>query len=206
MEKRLRLATTLLLLFFCFLVVFRILGDVLYRYESLSTVEAATKPALIVVLAGGKGRIEAAFQLFSLGNSTSLFVAGAGPHTTLSTLVKANLNNAEAISLSKRMSSITVETESRNTIENAYAVAGYLSRNPAFNEIILITSSYHMRRSMLIFKHLLNTQIKISAYNPPNAPISRNDWFYTLNGAEITAVELFKLAFARLIIPQLANF
>lgn len=187
-------------------IVYWLAGKQLYNYEPISTVEAAAKPALIVVLAGGKKRIESAFQLFSLGNSTSLLVAGAGPRTSLSSLVHTNLNTELIAALTNRMDSITVETESRNTIENAYAVARFLNINPQFKEIILITSSYHMRRSLLIFRHILSSDIKLYAYSPPQEPIARENWMYSFKGVLVTGQELVKFLFAGMVMPQLANF
>ena len=42
--------------------------------------------------------------------------------------------------------------DARNTLENAEEVGEWVSRNN-INKIVLVTSDYHMRRSMMILKH-----------------------------------------------------
>ena len=42
--------------------------------------------------------------------------------------------------------------EARNTIENAVEVRNWLIKNKEINKIILVTSYYHLPRSILIFE------------------------------------------------------
>lgn len=109
--------------------------------------EIIKENSLIVVLTGGKGRIEHGLNL--LKNEKAKFLIISGVFEEEKIIEKYNLNN---IKNSKRCC-IFFEDKSRNTIENAREVKEWLRREKInINSIQLVTSYYHMPRGVVIFK------------------------------------------------------
>ena len=192
----------LLLSFFAF---FRLLGDQLYDYPPNPAITSIPQHSVIVSLAGGKGRIETAFELFANGTGEELFIIGAGPKTTLNSLIKILPKELIEKLDPLRREKIYLETESRNTIENSYAITHRLKKIPIDN-IILITSSYHMRRSLLILQNSLGSAAKITPFTPEKESINKGNWFRTWLGIEITAYEYAKYLFVRIMLPYFGSF
>jgi uncharacterized SAM-binding protein YcdF (DUF218 family) len=190
------------------ILLIKVTGDQLYAYEANPNIDKIGKSTLIVCLAGGKGRIQSALSLYSRGKGLALFIAGAGPKTTRETLLREHLPPEAIASISgSRRENIVVETQSRNTIENAYAIARFLRSNPEVTDIILITSAYHMRRSLLIVENALRGQVTVIPYTAKEgAAILRENWTSSWVGIGVTLEETGKLLLARIFIPMLEIF
>jgi uncharacterized SAM-binding protein YcdF (DUF218 family) len=127
----------------------------------------STKYDLAIVL-GGMGRIDERQNRFDFGFSgdrlfqtlelyhkkrvTKLLITGGSgsiskPHHREAIYIKKYLN---AISIPD--SSILIENNSKNTYENALYTKHILDSLKFDGTILLVTSSYHMRRSLAIFK------------------------------------------------------
>ncbi|MCD6017876.1 MAG: hypothetical protein K0S53_997 [Bacteroidetes bacterium] len=126
-----------------------------------------TKYDLAIVL-GGMGRIDERQERFDFGYagdrlfqtlelyhkkrvSKLLITGGSGsiskPHHREAAYIKKYL---EAISIPD--SSIVIENDSKNTYENAINTKRILDSLQFKGSILLVTSSYHMRRSLAIFQ------------------------------------------------------
>ena len=186
----------------------KVTGDQLYSYEANPNIDKIGKSTLIVCLAGGKGRIQSALSLYSRGKGIALFIAGAGPKTTREGILREHLPPEAIASISgSRKENIVVETQSRNTIENAYAISRFLRNNPEVTDVILITSAYHMRRSLLILENALRGQVTLVPYTAKEgAAILRENWTSTWIGIGVTLEETGKLLLARIFIPLLEIF
>ena len=53
--------------------------------------------------------------------------------------------------------------KAKNTIENAFEANVWLKNNPEITKIILITSYYHLPRSILIFEKKIQENVEIYA-------------------------------------------
>ncbi|HEU0265937.1 MAG TPA: YdcF family protein, partial [Geobacterales bacterium] len=119
--------------------------DFVYKTFSLRRGELPTEA--IVVLAGGKGRIEEGLRLYCAGEVQHLFLIGVDPGVTREKLLRqrgvTNLNE-----------DIVIEQASRNTLENALYARSLLEQRQ-IHSITLITSRYHMKRAILIFRNVL---------------------------------------------------
>lgn len=197
-------AGALAILILSLIIATRLLGDRLYNYPENPDLSSLPPDAAIVCLTGGKFRVEAAYSLFAQGVGDKLFIVGAGKRSTAMGLAKAHAPGAPISDA--RFSEIQVETESRNTIENAFAVSRYLQQNPSVRNVVLITSSYHMRRAQLMLEHQVHQDITVIPYTPPNESIHRGNWWHSWLGIEVTVVEYLKYAAAYLVVPQLGNF
>ena len=107
----------------------------------------STKSSLIVVLTGGKGRIEKGIELLKEGNGKFLLISGVFQKEK----VKNKYLFEDNISLKKCC--IFFEEKAKNTLQNASEVSEWLKNNKVNIESIqLITSYYHIPRSFIIFK------------------------------------------------------
>jgi uncharacterized SAM-binding protein YcdF (DUF218 family) len=184
----------------------RFLCDGLYDFPANPKSLALPPNSAIVCLAGGKHRIDAAFTLFAEDVGEQFVVIGAGPKSTVMSLARAHAPSAAMKIPPSRWERISVETESRNTIENAFAVKRYLQQNPQVKNLILVTSAYHMRRAQFMIEHQIPMDVNVIPYSPPMEAIERGTWWHSLLGIEVTVSEYFKFLMATLLIPRLGYF
>lgn len=133
------------------LLVFVLFVDFCYKTFSYSVRDI--NPDAVVVLAGGKGRIEEGVKLYREGKGNTLFLIGVDPSVKKADLYKEvkGLRSGEQVVL---------ENVSRNTLENAIFARELIVKN-GVRSMILITSRYHMKRSLLIFRNILPKDIAI---------------------------------------------
>jgi len=105
----------------------------------------------IVVLTGGKGRVELGFSLFNAGLGKRLFISGVYPGVKAETL--ASKQNVP-IHLTHRLSEAELEYTAQNTAENAIETAKWADAH-SIKSIRLVTGDYHVQRSLIEFKKLL---------------------------------------------------
>ncbi len=183
----------------------KFLGDQLYSFPGNAPITQLKNHPLVICLAGGKGRIEAALDLFATGVGDELFVIGAGPKATLSTLMK-NTDPAVIEKLSNlKIGAIRIERESANTIENAYVLERFLSERPYIKNVVVVTSGYHMRRSLYVLETLLQRKVNLMPYTPPGEAFDGTNWWHSKIGIVVTLEEYAKYLGAKLIIPRIAG-
>lgn len=188
------------------IIAVRLLGDRLYQYPLNPNLTELPKDATIICLAGGKFRVEAAYSLYANGVGEQLLVVGAGKKSTPQLLGRAHADGAAQSISQERFGRIQVETESRNTIENAFAVARFLEQNPQVKNIVLVTSGYHMRRAQMMIQTQVHREIRLIPYTPPSDALNQGNWWHTWLGIEVTTVEYVKFLLASLLIPRLGYF
>jgi uncharacterized SAM-binding protein YcdF (DUF218 family) len=194
----------LLLLGFIILLIigaFAYKASDLYHYQD--TIDGVHLPEtdVIVCLAGGKGRIASAGDLWLryqqevelkiLKGLPMLFFSGVGSGQTWSTVSKqmrrgvVNLIKADHIHL---------EDQSLNTEENAkYFIDEAKKKN--YRRMVLLTSSYHMKRAKRIFEVLARKEklpLEIQTYTLTQDPYNAEDWTESLQGIHVTTVEFMK--------------
>jgi uncharacterized SAM-binding protein YcdF (DUF218 family) len=184
----------------------RLLGDRLYEYPANPELSKIPSDAAIVCLAGGKLRIHEAYTLFSQGVGSKLFIIGAGKRSTALGLAKVQAPEVIDKISPERFAQIQVETESRNTIENAFAVSRLLQQNPELKRIVLLTSAYHMRRAQVVIEHQVHSSIEIIPFTPPSELLAKGTWWHSWFGIDVTMAEYFKFLMASLLAPQLGYF
>ena len=87
---------------------------------------------------------------------------------------------------------IFFDQESKNTLENAKELAKLLNENKDIESIILVSSYYHLPRSILIFEKKITSGLKI--YPVPAIPNNnlRNQFFFHL---KLIISEYFKVLY-----------
>ena len=105
-----------------------------------------TKKSLIVVLTGGKGRIEKGIELLRKGNGKILLISEVFKKEKVKNkyLFEDNIDLKECC--------IFFEEKAKNTFQNASEVSNWLKdKKVNIESIQLITSYYHIPRSFIIF-------------------------------------------------------
>ncbi len=112
-----------------------------------------TKPVnaheAIVVLTGDHARIPKALELLRLRGTPWLIISGTGKGTTLLDLI--NQQGDSAVNIHENWKKIIVESHSASTIENAEESRSLL-RQKGIEDVILVTSEYHMCRALQVFR------------------------------------------------------
>ena len=197
-------AGTISIFLLLLIVSIRFLGDNLYDYPTAADADSLPKDSAILCLAGGKFRIEAAFSLYARGIGDSLVIIGAGKKATPQSL--ARLHAPDVQISAERFAKIQVETESRNTIENAFAVKKFLRENPTVKNVVLITSGYHMRRAQFMIESQLSSNaLKIFAFTPPAEGIGLTNWWHSWLGIQLTTREYVKFLLASFLLPKIGD-
>lgn len=104
----------------------------------------------IVVLTGAHDRIPKAIELLKLRGSPLLIISGTGKGATLTDL--ANQQGDAIFNIHEVWQKIVLEPRSASTIENAEE-SGKILAEKGVRRVILVTSDYHMRRSLLAFEN-----------------------------------------------------
>lgn len=115
------------------------------------------KPAdAVIVLSGGKGRIQEGYRAWRSGAGRDFCVLGAGRD------VKPAQFLPDVASLSpEALSRIRVEGWSENTLENAFS-AKTIAEQRGYSSVILVTSDYHVPRAYLAFRKILPPDVVLS--------------------------------------------
>lgn len=122
----------------------------------------------IVVLTGGSSRIEEALKLLQTGKGRRLLISGVNPSTTMSELMRQNGHGAH-----EEMFDCCVDIGRRalDTEGNA-AEAVQWARGHGFDSLTVVTSDYHMPRSMVEFSRQVPGDMRLNPY--PIATITRD--------------------------------
>jgi len=108
-------------------------------------VDRASPTDAIVVLTGGKMRLETGLELLEAGKAGKLFVSGVNPAVDRDTLLRA-LGPAAA----REACCIVLGHTADNTVGNALETAVWMQQE-GYRSLRLVTSWYHMHRSLLEF-------------------------------------------------------
>ncbi len=188
------------------LVVALFLAGEIYDYQD--TVDGAHLPEVdaIVCLAGGRGRIAAAgdlwYRYWELSQAPPFrkppvfYISGVGHQSRWGVLARQVRRGVFAV---LRPSDVILEKESTNTEENAKWLSKFAEQYQ-WRRILLLTSSYHMRRARLIFERALTalgTPVQIETLSIYQEPYEPGEWRSDLHGIRITLSEYMKWIYYR---------
>ena len=192
-------------------------GGVIYDFEDTVRGDALPPVDAIICLAGGKGRIPVAADLWyrywtrsqkQLAETVAtdaapvssvesprakvpvLFISGAGHRAAWSTVSRPIRPEVLKVLTAR---DVIVESFSENTDENAKWVANYVG-DKKWKRILLVTSSYHMRRAKFIFSRVLEKQgpVQIETYSVVQEPFLPWHWHRDFQGIQVTMTEFLK--------------
>ncbi|MCB1650829.1 MAG: YdcF family protein [Alphaproteobacteria bacterium] len=119
----------------------------------------------IVVLTGGKNRVEAGLELFAAGKAAHLFITGVHKDVRKKEiLMQWHGDNALPPCC------ISLGYNAHTTVQNAEETREWLKENP-YHSLRIVTGHYHMPRAILEFKHAL-PDVEIIPYPVPQPPDS----------------------------------
>lgn len=115
----------------------------LSEVDRLAKVPAVGKVDAIVVLTGGRARIETAVALLRDGKARRLLISGAHPESS-----RADIRRAVKASRQLFDCCVDIDNAALDTVGNAEQASDW-SRKNGFASLIVVTSDYHMPRSMM---------------------------------------------------------
>ncbi len=128
-------------------------------------VRAASGADGIVVLTGGKARVETAISLLADGKADRLLISGAHRDSSSASIRRAVKGDAKMFACC-----IDIDKNALDTIGNAEEAAAW-ARQHGFDSLIVVTSDYHMPRSLLeLGRKLPGTEIQ--PWPVPSIPVS----------------------------------
>lgn len=154
----------LLVLMVCVVVVLFI--D--FSYQTFSMRPRQVNADAIVVLAGGRGRVEEGIRLYRDHRARWLFLVGVDPSVRKWDLFKEKKGERGG-------EDVLLENVSRNTLENAIHARDLITRKDV-RSVLLITSRYHMKRSILLFNSVLPKDIAVYPY-PVDSRNLKEEWW-----------------------------
>lgn len=151
----------------------------------------------IVVLTGGRGRLETALDLLTEGLAAKLFVSGVYRGVDVAKLLELTQHAP------KELSCCIGIGEAENTIANASETRLWAVKN-AVHSIRLVTSAYHMPRALLEF-HYAMAGFTVIPHPVFNTHVKLKHWWRWPGTAMLIASEYnkFLVAWSRIALLRL---
>jgi uncharacterized SAM-binding protein YcdF (DUF218 family) len=124
----------------------------------------------IVVLTGGKNRLQAGIDLLREGKAQKMFISGVHENVTFKELEEGFKNCPQNLK-----DKIMLGYDAQDTHENALETADWIQKEK-MQSLRLVTSGYHMRRSLLEFRHVL-PDIKIVPHPVFSDNVQQKKWW-----------------------------
>ena len=139
-----------------FLLILWALGFALFAVTLGKPAPGDARPTqAIVVLTGGKFRIEHAAKLLAQGKGERLLIAGADPSVRKEDLMRRLGGKRDLAACCVDLGSESVDTRS-----NADEARRWLERRQ-YKSLRVVTSDWHMRRAEYEFRHALGSDYRI---------------------------------------------
>jgi len=159
--------------------------------ERLSKPAGAAAADGIVVLTGGAMRIDYAIDLLKDGRGRRLLISGVHPGTTATTLARLTDTDKAWFDCC-----VDIDYVAADTIGNA-EMTGRWASSLGFRDLILVTSDYHMPRSLIEFDRV-DTIRSVTPYAVRRDDLWQRDAMPSLSGLKIMLTEYAKLIATRL--------
>ena len=119
----------------------------------------------IIVLTGGRKRIQTGLELLSFGYAKCLFVSGVHQHVTRNELLQLSQWDKPVMCCGECSDTCCIEIGymATNTAENALETALWIEKKK-YQSLRLVTSYYHIPRSLFEFQQVMSPSVKIIAH------------------------------------------
>ena len=152
---------------------------------------ADVEPAqAIVALTGGSTRIATALELLQQKKGTRLLISGVNEDTLKSDIEAMHTDKSDLFTCC-----VDVEREAVDTIGNARETARWMKNN-GYTSLIIVTSAYHMPRSMVEFRRQMEG-VKLVPYPVPLESINKDEWWKNTTTLRFMVNEYLKYLGAR---------
>jgi uncharacterized SAM-binding protein YcdF (DUF218 family) len=167
--------------------------------DHVSSMTAPANPAAadaIIVLTGGQSRIDAALELLKSGKGERLLISGVNPVAS-----SESLRAATGADRALFKCCVDIDREALDTIGNAEESAEWVEKHN-YRSVILVTNNYHMPRSLLEMRRLLQ-HAKVDPYPVVNSRLEHGEWLGKPDALRVIFTEYTKYlaALARGVIP-----
>lgn len=159
-----------------------------FSYKTFSATATDKEVDAIVVLTGGKGRVEEGLRLFREKKGRELFLIGVNPSVRKHELYVPKGDDPPD-------SRLILEKQSRNTLENAIYGRDLLMEHKV-RSILLITSRYHLKRSAILFRNALPEDVAIYPY-PIDSSNLKESWWSHQGSLKLLFSEFYKYCLLR---------
>lgn len=166
----------------------------------VTAIDNLTEPAInqnlvftdaVVVLTGGSDRISTGIELLIANKGAKLFISGVHQGINVDSIL-----SGQNVPQGLRDCCITLGHVADNTVGNAEETATWM-REQGFHSLRLVTSHYHMPRSLLLFRHMLpDKEIIPHPVVPANVKLA--DWWARPGTASLLVTEYTKYIIAAL--------
>ncbi|TWJ26372.1 YdcF family protein [Geobacter argillaceus] len=160
-----------------------------FVYKTFSFRARDVRTDAIVVLAGGRGRIEEGVRLYREQPGSALFLIGVDPTVRKGDLFRERRGERGG-------EDVYLEKVSRNTLENALYARQILERHQV-RSLRLITSRYHMKRSLLIFRSILPKDVAIYPHPVTATNVNKDEWWSHGGSLRLLFSEFYKYCLFR---------
>ncbi|WP_410055049.1 YdcF family protein [Microvirga sp. Mcv34] len=138
----------------------------------------------IVAMTGGAQRIGDAIDLLAKGYAKRLLISGVNENTSRDQIARLNPGQRRLFDCC-----VDLDYRARNTIGNAIETRRWAEAN-SFDTIIVVTSNYHMPRTLVELEHALPNLQKIPY--PVAATIDPHEWWHKPAVARLVFTEYVK--------------
>lgn len=145
----------------------------------------------IVVVTGGAQRVGDAMGLLGAERGERLLISGVNEKTGREELAKLNPASRDLLACC-----VDLDYRARNTIGNAIEARRWVRRH-GFRSLLVVTSNYHMPRTLAEFAHAM-PDIRLVAHPVVTEHIDTAGWWNRWSAIKILAPEYAKYLVARL--------
>lgn len=157
---------------------------------ALSTPPDDARADGIVVLTGGRDRVQGAVDLLEAGRGKRLLISGVHPHTRAEDIRRATIGAAGLFGCC-----VDLGHRAETTVGNAREAADW-ARAHRFDSLIVVTSAYHMPRSMVELDRVLPGVHKV-AWPVKRPDLNIETWFLHPQTAKLLMHEYVKYIVTR---------
>ena len=152
-----------------------------------------SKADAIIVLTGGVKRLAAGFDLLVAGRSNLLFVSGVNTSVKLPDIQKISQDQGIALDEKYIECCVKLGYSAFNTRGNATESAEWIAKN-RIGSIFLVTSNYHINRSLLEFR-LKMPDLKIHKYPVVLNNVMLEEWWRHPSSMRLLVTEYHKFMY-----------
>lgn len=173
-----------------------LIGGLGVGYAGFASRIALREPAIvprtdaIVVVTGGSQRIGDAIGLLGAERGSRLLISGVNEKTGREELAKLNPDSRRLIACC-----VDLDYRARNTIGNAIEARRWVRQN-AFGSVLLVTSNYHMPRTLAEFSHAM-PGVRFVPHPVVTDQVDAAAWWREWSALKLLAPEYVKYLAAR---------
>lgn len=179
------------------MVPFGLLAAVVLGYIRFASAIVAHEPSAvprtdaIVVVTGGSQRVGDAIGLLGAERGSRLLISGVNEKTGREELAKLNPSARELLGCC-----VDLDYRARNTIGNAIEARRWV-RSHNFRSLLVVTSNYHMPRTIAEFAHAM-PDLRLVPHPVVTDQIDTGGWWYRWSAIRVLVPEYAKYLAARL--------